>query len=425
MKSVTRDLHALGLAALLFGIAACNNSPNVGVSYEETSELADANADGLRIQALRAAAVGNGFIPSSELAQPADERRRKAGALIFDSTLMSLNREISCRDCHLDEFGSADGLPNAVGVGGEGTGLDRLRSGGRVLPRNVLPLWGRGGPGFDTFFWDGKVERRGDGVISQFGKEAPSQDPFIVAIHLPSVELDEMVADTPEVRDAFVHEDVGGAAAIQQEIAKRFAKDRKIGPLLADAFATRTEDISFAEVVEALGTFIRDEFQIRPTRLEEFVFRNGPITMSELNGGILFYGRGRCAACHTGPYFSDLDFHAIPFSQAGFGKNGFGIDEGRYNVTHDPEDRFLFRTPPLFNVSKTAPYSHSGAVNTMEEAIIAHFDPLRLIDPTEMERTERVDLYRRLGQSSNEPLPAELTDKEVRDLTAFLGMLDF
>ena len=423
-----RDIASLCLAAVVFGIAACSNAgkdEELGNEIVQRSDLADPNVDGLRIEALRQAILSNGFVAATELAPTAEQARSAVGRLIFDSNLMSLNGDISCRDCHLDEFGSADGLPNAVGVGGEGAGLDRLRSGGQILPRNVLPLWGRGGPGFNVFFWDGKVESRGEVVISQYGDQPPSQDPFIVAIHLPSVELDEMVADSAEVYETYVQEDVSGASAIQQELAQRFARDETIGPLLAAAFSTDAANVSFANVADALGSFIRDEFRIRPTSLEQFVYNEGEISRSALNGGILFYGRGRCALCHSGPYFSDFDFHAVAFPQMGFGRNGFGIDEGRFNVTHDPQDRFRFRTPPLYNVSKTAPYSHSGSVQTLEAAIISHFDPLRLIQLDNLDRTGRVDLYRRLGHSAGETLPAELTDQEVYDLTEFLRMLDF
>lgn len=183
--------------------------------------------------------------------------------------------------------------------------------------------------------------------------------------------------------------------------------------------------MTFSEIADALSQFIRHEFRMRPTAFERFVFDGGPITDAQLAGGILFYGRGRCASCHTGPYFTDFAFHSVAFPQAGFGKNGFGIDEGRYNATLDPRDRFLFRTPPLHNVTRTAPYSHSGSVTSLDKAIIAHFDPLRLVDTKPMTVRERSDLYVRLGTASRETLPSALTDSEVRQLVAFLTMLEF
>ncbi|MBV5270063.1 MAG: methylamine utilization protein MauG, partial [Afipia sp.] len=80
------------------------------------------------------------------------------GKTLFKSRSLSLNGNISCQQCHLDQFGSADGIPNAVAVGGDGKGAARVMGAGGILPRNTLPFWGRGGKGFDTFFWDGKVD---------------------------------------------------------------------------------------------------------------------------------------------------------------------------------------------------------------------------------------------------------------------------
>jgi cytochrome c peroxidase len=420
MRFVSDAAKAVALALLACAAGCSEQTGDAGPAV-----VADPATDGMRITALRQAALANGFVRAEDLRVPVDQAKREAGKLIFSSPLMSFNGSISCQDCHLDEFGTTDGLPNAIGVGGQGKGAERLHSGGRILPRNVLPFWGRGSKGFETFFWDGKVTVADGRVVSQFGDRAPSSDPLVVAVHLPSVELREMVEDTVEIRVTAVTEEVASANRIQAELARRFAADPSIGPRLATAYRVDRNDIRFLQVADALASFIRDEFRIRRTRLERFVFDGGPIDRRELAGGLLFYGRGKCAACHSGPYFSDFGFHAVAFPQAGFGKNGFGVDEGRFNVTHDPADRFLFRTPPLYNVSRTGPYSHSGSVVRLEDAIVAHFDPLRLVDVEHMSVRERADLYARLGPASREPLPTALTDEEVGQLAAFLRMLDF
>ncbi len=416
-KMVRTPAAVIILAALL---SACGDQPT-----EAKIVSAKSGNDGMRLAVLRRAIIDNGFVRAAELEVPTDKGKHEVGKLIFSSSLMSINGSISCKDCHLEQFGSSDGLPNAVGVGGKGAGAERLSSGGRILPRNALPLWGRGGVGFDTFFWDGKVTVTNGRVVSQYGDHAPSQDPLVVAAHLPSVELREMVEDTPEVHAEMVSEDVSSAERIQAALAARFSADPKIGPGLAKSYGVKREELTFNQIGDALASFIRHEFRVRQTNLERFVFNDGSITQSELAGGILFYGRGKCVACHGGPYFSDLSFHAVAFPQLGFGKNGFGVDEGRYNVTLDPSDRFLFRTPPLYNVSKTAPYSHSGSVVSLEDAIISHFDPLRLTNPSKMTLTSRSNLFARLGPASREPLPSALTDQEVRELVSFLRMLDF
>ena len=70
------------------------------------------------------------------------------------------------------------GLPLGIGTKAQGEGLDRIAAGVDVLPRNTLALWGRGGIGFETFFWDGKVEVVDETVRSQFGDQVMSSDPW-------------------------------------------------------------------------------------------------------------------------------------------------------------------------------------------------------------------------------------------------------
>jgi cytochrome c peroxidase len=44
-------------------------------------------------------------------------------------------------------------------------------------------------------------------------------------------------------------------------------------------------------------------------------------------------------------------------------------DQGRFNITHLEEDRYVFRVPSLRNVAITPPYLHDASAATLEEAI--------------------------------------------------------
>ena len=415
------DFKLLFYLLLIPLTSACEQQSSGSYTQEKMGPATDT----LRIETLRKASIQNGFVSVGALQSKTDSAKRSIGGKLFASKTLSLNGNISCQDCHLDKFGSVDGLPNAVGAGASGEGGARMASGGQIIPRNVLPLWGRGGPNFDTFFWDGKVQSENGVVVSQFGDFAPSSDPLVVAVHLPFVELREIIADTPEVRKDLVTEDVGSAEVVFNTLAGRVRQDPDLGIQLAKAYQKPLENLTFSEIGDAVAQFIRHNFRVKKTKLHRFVFENGPITQNELNGGITFYGRGRCASCHNGPYFSDFDFHSIPFPQLGFGKNGFGNDEGRYNVTFNPSDRFLFRTPPLYNATKTSPYGHSGSLRTLDEAIVAHFDPLRVANFQKMSIQERSNFYRRMKAAPEDTVPTTLSDTEVKELVAFISMLDF
>jgi hypothetical protein len=78
-------------------------------------------------------------------------------------------------------------------------------------------------------------------------------------------------------------------------------------------------------------------------------------------------------------------------------------DLGRYEVTHDPADRWRYRTPSLRNVARTAPY---GSISTLR-GVVEHYDrgghPHDGLDPA----------IRPLG----------LEQEEIDDLVAFLESL--
>ena len=365
-----------------------------------------------------------GYTHPSNLENVFDPALATIGELLFENERLSFNSKISCKTCHLDEFSSTDGLPNAIGVGGDGKGRERLNSEGVVVPRNVLPLWGRGIDGFDVLFWDGKVEKTPDGVVSQFLSAAPSEDPLVVAAHLPLVEIREMVVDNNYVNDRFKLESVDAGYEMLDEIIRR-EQNTDVMNRLAAYFDVKNSDLDHSHVGEALAAHIRNKFQLRPTILNEFLSGDINLNEQQIQGGLLFYGKGRCVKCHKGPTFTDLKFHTIAFPQSGFGKNGFGVDYGRYNVTDKASDLFRFRTPPLIEVENTAPYGHSGSLYSLSAAIVAHFDPLSLIDPSEMEPLKRVSFFHTLQTANNTIRIPYLDALEVQQLEEFLKTLSF
>lgn len=149
----------------------------------------------------------------------------------------------------------------------------------------------------------------------------------------------------------------------------------------------------------------------------------------------LFIGRGNCAACHTGPNFSNGEFHdnGVPF----FIRPGV-VDPGRHegirNVRASPfnllgrfnDDKSRataqatrhvslehrnwgeFRTPSLRNVAVTAPYMHDGRFPTLRDAV-RHYSEL---DEDRL-HADGERILRRL----------DLAPGEINDLVAFMETL--
>ena len=93
------------------------------------------------------------------------------------------------------------------------------------------------------------------------------------------------------------------------------------------------------------------------------------ISLEAKKGALIFYGKGKCVACHAGPLMSDFNYHNVGIPDNGPGFDGKGKDYGRFNVTGNEKDKYRFRTPPLRNVSETAPYFHNGFITDLKDAV--------------------------------------------------------
>jgi cytochrome c peroxidase len=81
----------------------------------------------------------------------------------------------------------------------------------------------------------------------------------------------------------------------------------------------------------------------------------------------LFLGKAGCINCHSGPFFSDFEFHNVGTSPPG--EDGARPDEGRMLVTGKVEDGGKFLTPMLRSVDLTSPYLHDGSLTTLRDVI--------------------------------------------------------
>jgi cytochrome c peroxidase len=124
-----------------------------------------------------------------------------------------------------------------------------------------------------------------------------------------------------------------------------------------------------AHVLDALATFQRS--LITPdARFDRYLRgERDAITPEEARGYRLFKEFG-CVACHQGVnvggnLFQRFGIFHDPFSEGPVRP----ADLGRFTITGEADDRFVFRVPSLRNVAVTAPYFHDGRAPTLEEAI--------------------------------------------------------
>jgi cytochrome c peroxidase len=192
----------------------------------------------------------------------------------------------------------------------------------------------------------------------------------------------------------------------------------------------------FANVGKALEAYLRQlisqRFGLSPFD-RMLAGDDSAMSPGAFRGAQLFIGKAACNECHRGPMFSDYKFHNIATPQQG--DHVPTVDDGRAKgvvvLQKDPFNRAgpysdhadsshltdltadgqagAFRTAPLRNVAKTAPYMHDGVFPTLEDVMVH---------------------YNRGGASSGfsgtkdiEIQPLLLDDEELRDVVEFLGSL--
>jgi cytochrome c peroxidase len=100
---------------------------------------------------------------------------------------------------------------------------------------------------------------------------------------------------------------------------------------------------------------------------------------SELRGQAIFFGKGRCAECHTPPHYTDLTMHNLRVER--FFKPR--LINGRMASADGP-----IKTFPLRGIKDSPPYLHDGRLLTLEDTV----EFFNLVLETKLTDAEKVDL---------------------------------
>lgn len=370
------------------------------------------------------------------------------GQLLFYDPVLSGSKTVSCATCHHPNHATGDGVSLGLGDGGVGLGPDRIVDANNPpeqrIPRNAPPLFNLGATEFTVFFHDGRLEQdtsRPSGIRTPLGKEMEAGFASALSAQsmFPVLSPDEMAGHYAEndvakaVRQGLITGPGGAWDILSKRIETipeyRARFDAVIG----------SEPVAFTDISDALAAFLDFEWRGVASPFDLYLRNGTEMEPAAMRGMELFYGKADCAACHSGRFQSDHDFHAIAMPQIGPGKaarfESHASDTGRMRVTGDPADAYAFRTPPLRNIAQTAPYGHSGAYATLEGVVRHHLDPVTALVSYDIEQAilpgMKVDDLRVLNDTeemqaiaaANVLQPQTLSDAEVGDILAFLNAL--
>lgn len=329
------------------------------------------------------------------------------GKLLFFSKSLGGGMDTACVSCHHPLLGGGDGLSLSIGVGAaepDVLGPDRTHPDGLPnVPRNAQTVF-NSGLWDSAMFWDSRVESlskdpRLNGAGS--GIRTPDSPLFVADINagasLPEAQARFPVTSAEEMKTG-EFEPAGDNDTVRAHLAARIGDyGAGAGELVPNNWLAefRTAFVS-ALPAEQLVTFDNIAFAIGEYE-RSMVFVDNPwrayvegsniaISNGAKRGAILFFtdvdvdGAG-CHNCHSGDFFTDEEHHTVAFPNIGPGRgDGNNDDFGREHETGLLGDRYRFRTATLLNVEVTAPYTHAGAYETLNDLLRHYNGPNGQID---------------------------------------------
>lgn len=281
--------------------------------------------------------------------------------LFLDPSLLGRDSVLSCNSCHQITEGGDDNRALSIGQHGKSS----LRS--------APTLWNIG---FQTvLYWDGR------------------------AISLEAQTLDHL-------RNPLISTDSSIGALVE-----RLARSSEYQKAFSDAFPADKQSlhgISGRNIAKAITSFERTLLS-RNSPFDRFIAGEQTAISKSAKRGIEAFNESGCLACHFGANFAgpapgpalkmgDGFYELFPNNLGSHYDKLYHLtdDLGRFTYTGDPDERYMWRVPPLRNIALTAPYFHNGAVKTLEEAI-------RVMGKTQFDK--------------------KLSDGTVKDIAAFLRSL--
>ncbi len=138
----------------------------------------------------------------------------------------------------------------------------------------------------------------------------------------------------------------------------------------AEFTAAFRDGVTEANTRRAIADFERT-LLTRGAPFDRFLAGDQQALSPEARAGYETFKAVGCIACHQGRNVGGNMFQRFGVLGDYFKDRGNvkGSDYGRYNVTKNEADRYVFRVPSLRNVEHTAPYFHDGSAATLTQAV--------------------------------------------------------
>lgn len=249
---------------------------------------------------------------------PITTERVDLGRKLFFDPRISVDGTVSCSRCHLPQLYATDGLPKAKGV------FDKVNDRRAPTVLNAALQF--------------KAHWRGDreNVEDQASRALTGPPSF----------------GNPDTATAMARvKDIPGYTGLFQR-----------------AFPDEPNPVTIGNWGKAIGAFERT--LITPAPFDKYLAGTVQALSEPERQGLRTFMDTGCGGCHNGAVVGGGMFQKFGIVEDYWKETGSKeIDKGRFDVTGNPNDMYVFKVPGLRNVAMTPPYFHDGSARTLPEAI--------------------------------------------------------
>lgn len=318
-------------------------------------------------------------VPADRTDKVADDpKAARFGQFLFFDKKFSANGEVSCETCHQPARAFTDGRRLAKG----------LAIGTRHSPSILGAAYNQ------WYFWDGRTDSQWSQALQPFEnpREIGTDRLHVVHVVRDDVALrrayEKIFGSLPPLGNLArfpLHARPGTKAWVGMTAADRFAVDR--------AYSNLGKSIEAYERKLIVGNSAFDRY-VAALKAANIV-GEAVISPAAKRGLKLFVGAGNCELCHSGPDFTDGQFHNLglpllasevpdtgraegirlvrsdPFNGAGaFSDDPRGVAKDRLAFLPAPQTQIgAFKTPSLRNVARIAPHLHDGRFRSLAQVM--------------------------------------------------------
>ncbi|UPJ50537.1 c-type cytochrome [Bradyrhizobium sp. 200] len=250
--------------------------------------------------------------------RPLAPERVVLGKMLFFDPRWSVDQNVSCSSCHNPALYGSDALTKSIGVRGR-----------------------------------------------RHARNAPS------ALNIAGDFAANWRGDRKDVEDQAITAAIGALSTGHTDHVAWIAQIKSIGGYLAmfrRAFPDEDDPITPTNLSLAIGAYERT--LATPGPFDAYLDGNILALTSQARLGLRTFVDVGCAACHNGAGVGGAIFQKFGAQMDYWLATGSkDIDKGRFDVTKDDADLYVFKVPGLRNVAMTPPYFHDGSVATLPDAV--------------------------------------------------------